>query len=129
MTDNVIDLPIESPADENLPKSEKAKNDKPRRVLKSDGELAPNIKVDLSAWRMKDHKRWTETARSGDADAINAMFVEIVKEWPFEGDPATLADYDDLFPGEWVEVLGAVSAEAERLFRREGSRVLSRREV
>lgn len=94
-----------------------------------DSEQQPAIRVDLSRWRMKDYRTWENTSRSGDQDSINVIMATIIKAWPFEGDPSDPASYENLFPAEWTEALGAVATEAERIFRHESERVLSRSKV
>lgn len=76
--------------------------------------------IDVSKWRMKQHKAWVEANRNADVDAMAQSMSQVVTAWPYGGDPGSVAAYDDLWPAEWAEVVAAVMQTANAAFRRAG---------
>ncbi|NLE57784.1 MAG: hypothetical protein GX616_05445 [Planctomycetes bacterium] len=59
-------------------------------------------KVDLSAWKtMKPIMEWQSAAGRADLAAMSATMAQVIKGWPYEGDPASAATYENLTPQEW----------------------------
>lgn len=60
--------------------------------------------IDLRCWTRKQLKEWEAKAKGGDDDAVIPYYALIIKRWPFKGDPADVAAYDEMNVVEWAEV-------------------------
>lgn len=76
------------------------------------------IVVDLSDWTtMGDVEAWQDAANTGRIAEINRMMAGVVKEWPYEGDPADAEAYRALTPPQWGRVAKEVRQAVADLFQ------------
>lgn len=71
------------------------------------------IVIDLSSWKMREKNAFMrlagECAKTGDETPMYPAVAPLVKGWPYSGNPAEVASYDDLEIEQWQKVLDAVS--------------------
>lgn len=70
----------------------------------------PLIVVDMKAWRMKDYRRFMKATQDTEFDGMFEALSKVIRSWPYEGDPADPASFDDLTMDEWLVVTKAVSS-------------------
>lgn len=73
--------------------------------------IADGFDIDVSHWKMKQHKAWNRVATTGDPDKINELMSQAIVSTPYEGFNPRLPDnYDELEPKQWKACIEAVSA-------------------
>ena len=74
--------------------------------------------IDLSAWsKARDYNDWNKVAGSGDMERISEKLTEVVKGWPYPGDPGSADAILDLRMDDWVETLAAVGEAVTEKFQ------------
>lgn len=75
------------------------------------------FEVDLTTWRMKDKNAFVQAASSSDESGAFPLAAQVVKAWPFEGDPTQVESYGNLNFEEWARTYKAVIAAVSARFR------------
>ena len=65
---------------------------------------------------MRDIRTWDTDVRAGDLLKVYERMSQVVKAWPFDGDPAKPESYDNLTPQQYGQVFSAVRDAATHFF-------------
>jgi hypothetical protein len=78
---------------------------------------AKPLVIDVTTWRMKQIKAWQAACNENNLESMTTIIAGVVKSWPYEGDPADVAAYDDLLAQDWGVVASEVGKKVGELFR------------
>lgn len=78
--------------------------------------------IDTSDIRtMKPIFEWNAAVESGRMTKVRDMMMARIKQWPFEGDPATTEAWENMTPKQWTETLGKVGQTIGSVFQEAGN--------
>ena len=75
------------------------------------------FEIDLSAWRMADKNAFARATSETDESPAFPMAAQVVKKWPFEGDPSDPESYGRLDFDQWPRVYRAIIGAVSLRFR------------
>lgn len=75
------------------------------------------FRISFDAWLTAgDLREWMDAANAMNMKALYRKLAQVVKSWPFDGDPADVESYDKLSLDEFGKVFGKVRNDVTDFF-------------